>query len=642
MTPLDTYVPRTDGPGRVLTGPAEETRSAVRGGDPGAVGVTVCSFYTDDEYYRGHAETLRRNCERLGIELTLEEVHKEEGEDWADICRRKIGFLARVCEEHPDRLVFWIDVDCSLLSLPDYVRSTTADLIGFQRGFGSALTIGYAQRTRFWEPCFFGINTSPAARRFIRDARDLEQTLSVKATDDYFFEESWRKNAASMSFQVIPSSAVLSRATTDSGVVPFFSFGSSGKVAEFKDKVAQHGALAGAAPATRVGLRRRALRAAKRIEAALPTGASRHLRRVADEVGVTHVLTRGGEVGSRAGGLSVPGGGGAAPARSQHRARITRQMLTASQRGDVEAVEASFARLDVTGATAPEIATKAAADSFVHYVRRSPEQDPLPLIWWSRPFPGNFGDWLSPWVFGALSGRSIAYQSPTAPSADPHLIGVGSIGRFIKTHSIVVGTGISSEDLELDPRATYLSVRGPVTASVVRRSGGPEVQSFGDPGVLVRRLFPVERDETNGRIALVRHFKHANVPLQLPEHMDELSVLLSHPEQIGHFLATLNRYDAVVTSAMHVMIACHSYGIPCTLVGFLGLEAAVHGTGIKYGDYTRGVGLDPVHEPQIVGLDLRTVPWESMLTVERIPDAKLDEVEAAVRAGVSTYLGATG
>lgn len=643
MTQADATLSLTDDFRPVTLVPDEPPPGVVVDSAPGAPalleGIVVCSFYTDDDYYRTHARTLRANLHRLGVPLVVEEVHKRPGEDWADICRRKIGFLARVCEQNPNRKVFWIDVDCSVLSLPHYVQDFTADIIGFQRGFGSPLTLGYGNRTRFWEPCFFGINTTGAARKFIRDASIFERDATVKATDDYFFEESWRANAASMTFQLIPSAAVLAKASAETGVVPFFAFGSSGNVTDFKGKVAQHASVAGAPRSTVLAKSRRtALAAAKRLERALPGRASRSLRRVADQVGITHVLTGGG-----AGGAPASGPTGASP----HRARLARHMIGAAQRGEVDTVAELYARLESTGVPAPaEVAAKRAADSFAHYRTvhtDSPAQlDPLPLMWWARPFPGNFGDWLSPLLLTEYAARPVSYQPPTAPSLHSHLVGVGSIGRFIKPGSVVVGTGISTDDLELETKATYLSVRGPVTAQVLRRSGGPDVESFGDPGALIRRVVPLERGQTNGRTVLVRHSKHANVPLQLPETMDELSVLVSHPEAIASFLAELNQYDAVVTSAMHVMIVCHSYGIPCALIGFEGLESVVHGTGVKYGDYSRGVGLATVSEPQVVGLDLRRAPLPALLTQERISDAKLDEIEQALRGGVAAYLDGVG
>src|SRR5205085_12588800 len=77
--------------------------------------VVVCSFYTADDYYRDHAERLRKNLADIGVGSELQEIVKQPGEDWADICRKKISFLGKVCEDNPDKKVFWIDVDCMLL-----------------------------------------------------------------------------------------------------------------------------------------------------------------------------------------------------------------------------------------------------------------------------------------------------------------------------------------------------------------------------------------------------------------------------------------------------------------------------------------------------------------------------------------------
>lgn len=592
--------------------------------------VVVCSFFTDDEYYRGHAEVLRKGLDRLGLAYQLEEVHKRPGEDWADICRKKVAFLAGVCAENPDKRVFWIDVDCQLLSLPTYIANFTADITGFQRGFGSPMRIGYLNRTRFWEPCFFGINTTRGGRKFIEEAAAMESNAAIRATDDYFFEEAWRSNADNLSFQVIPSTAVLSRAQGGSGAEVFFSFGSSGNVEHFKGHVEQHQPIGGKQGSNlRLRARRRALNAAKQFERRLPYSAANTLRKVADQAGITHVLTGGGPDGAAFG--TAPSGA--------HRARLTREMIMSGQRGEAARVEEVFGRLTATGAPSEgEIALKRAADTFAHYAGLNPEEEPVRLVWWPRPFPGNFGDWLSPLVLSKRTDRAIQYQSPTARSTAKHLVGIGSIGRFVRPSSIVVGTGISSQDLALEDRARYISVRGPITADLLKQSGGPVVDSFGDPGALISRIFPVERGITNGRVALVRHFTHANLPLQLPDNMDELSVLMSNPAAVESFVEQLNSYDAVVTSAMHVMIACHAYGIPCALITFEGFESLVHGTGIKYEDYALGMGLSNVYEPVAVPPDLRRASIDSMLAKEQISEEKLDEIEHAVATAVTTYL----
>ena len=588
--------------------------------------IIICSFYSNDDYYRGWADKLRVNLEDLGVEYELLEIEKKPGEDWADITRRKVGFLARVCEEHPTKKVFWTDVDCSILRLPDFVADFTADIIGFQRGFGSPLNIGYDKRTRFWEPCFWGINTTPQARKMIRDAYAIEQAATeIKATDDYFMEEAWRENANDLTFQMIPSNTIVGKGQiTEHSHTAFYQFGSSGNVDEFKGKVQQHGTAAKRKPT----LRRRALLAAKAIEKNLPTPISNRLRLTADAIGLTGVLTHSKGVGANKG-------------RDSDMRKIVRTSQIAGSGATTANLSEAF--LKNYRATPVEKASIEAARTFSFYANRGFDaagqdqtRDTITLAWWARPFPGNFGDWLSPLVFANYTNKNILFQQPAALAPAKHLISLGSIGRFIKSNSVVVGTGISTDEIQLNNKAQYISVRGPVTARVLVESGGPKVESFGDPGIIISRVIPVERNKTNGRIAFVRHFSHKQIPMVLTDNMDELDVLMSHPESITEFVTQLNKYDKVVTSAMHVFITCQSYGIPCALVTFDGFEENVHGNGIKYGDYAQGAGLERI-DPVAVPLNLTKIDLDNIITDHKISKAKFDEVEAAVKAGLSAF-----
>jgi hypothetical protein len=569
--------------------------------------IVVCSFYTDDEYYRNEAKALKADLDKLGVDYVLEEIPKKPGQDWADMCRQKVPFLQSVCERFPDKKVFWIDVDCRLLSLPDFVRNSSADIIGFQRGFGSSLTIGYQNRTRFWEPCFWGVGTSENARKMIADAAALEATSILKATDDYFFEDGWRQNADSLTFQVIPSAAVVGKGDPSLTVESFFVFGSSGNVAEFKGKVEQHKSAA------KLSTRKRIINLGKRVLKNLPKPVARRLINVADRIGVTAILTGQGSVG-----------------KTLSRRTITHKILRAGFDGNLTDLESFAEQLNTSGVTTnEERATVVAAKTFAHYSSRESEHA-VTLTWWARPFPGNFGDWLSPLIIGNYTTDRILYHSPTAPIIEPHLISTGSIGRFITPSSIVVGTGISSDDVELHPKAEYISVRGPITAKLVKDCGGPDVDSFGDPGAIMSRIVPLTRaKKTNGKTAFVRHFTHNSLPMRLPDHFEELSVLMSAPDKIADFLGKLVQYDRVVTSAMHVFIVCQSYGIPCSLVTFEGFEDAVHGTGLKYGDYAMGVGLETI-SPVAVPLDLRKFSFANIERDDVVSEAKKDEIEAAI------------
>lgn len=580
--------------------------------------VVVCSFHTPDEYYAGHARELREQLDGLGLRYELLEVEKRDGEDWADVTRRKIGFIHDICEKYPDAMVFWIDVDCRITHLPDYVRDSTADIIGFQRSFRSPLHIGYANRTRFWEPSFWGVSPSPQGRRLIADAYELEQRSDIKATDDYFLEEAWRANARNLTFQMIPSTAIVRRRKIDEPErrESFFVFGSSGNVAEFKDKVVQH------AGKKQVGTRKKLLAQAKKIERSLPDGARKPLRRFVDTVGVTGVLTAD-----------------SAKALDPERGKAINDMLRAGMSGEPELFESARHDFDNKYIAAPgELVIRSASEAFMEYSARGSDTT-IRLAWWSKPFPGNFGDWLSPLAVSHYTDANIRLQPVTKATNKPHIVALGSIGRFIRPSSVVVGTGISRDDIELARKAHYVSVRGPITARVLRESGGPMVKAFGDPGLLMDRMVPVERGATNGRIAFVRHFSHKNIPMQLPDNVDEYGVLMGRSDDIAQFCATLNEYDAVITSAMHVMIVCQSYGIPCGLVTFEGFESNVHGLGIKYEDYALGADVE-VMNPQVVGLDLRHSDLSGLIKDIRVSEQKKDEVEQHLRTAVSTVIAA--
>lgn len=579
--------------------------------------VIVCSFYTEDEYYSAHAKRLIENLDKIGVQHHIAVMEKKPGEDWADICRKKVGFLAKICSEHPDKKVFWIDVDCELLEIPDFIIRSTADIIGFQRSFGSPLSIGYQNRTRFWEPCFWGVNNTRQGRKMIEDAYALEQNSSIKATDDYFFEEGWRANASNLTFQLIPSNTVANRGDELESARPvFFKFGSSGKVAEFKNQVEQH-KLSGASGSLKKRIRKRLLSLAKKIHRILPAGLRKKARRVVDKTGITGALTQDAH-----NGLVSP------------EAKSILEFARNGATGEFNEAFDAFRRERIP--TSAENRMISAALSFLNYAT-SPSDTSIKLAWWSQPYPGNFGDWLSPYLLQKYSRSRIEFQPLHQPTKAPHMVAVGSIGRFIGRNSIVVGTGVSSLEYPLEPQAKYFSLRGPRSAALLAESGGPVVDSFGDPALLTSRIYPVIRGETNGKVAFIRHHSHRALPIKLPEHFEELSVLRSHSAQIEELLIGLNHYEAVMTSAMHVFIVCQSYGIPVALVTFKGFEESVHGDGIKYIDYCEGAGV-PTVTPTSIPLDLRKLSLENLMTHEKIGDEKLNEVEISLVNAIEEYL----
>jgi len=575
-----------------------------------ATNAIVCSFYTADDYYKSHASRLKANLESLGIPYELREISKQPGDDWADICRKKVGFIAEVCVAHPDKKVFWIDVDCEIFSIPDFILNSTADIIGFQRGFSSPVNIGYERRGRFWEPCFWGINTTAQARGMIAAAAEFESVATVKATDDFFFEAAWRSVSPNLIFQIIPSNCAVDkgRGSLESHEA-FFRFGSSGQVDNFKNKVEQHKGN----NKKKLGIKKELLKFAQVVEEKLPEDLSNKARSIVDASGITGFLT-----GKKHQNVS---------------SKIIGEIVAAGKAGDAEKFNNSFTFLQSTSLpTRNENAAIKAASSYLSYSSK-PSDKRIYLSWWENPYPGNYGDWLTPYIFSHYTENRIIFQGLTSRAIKKHIVSLGSVGRFIKSNSVVIGTGVSSFKYPLNPKADYVSVRGPHTADLLVKSGGPKIESFGDPGIVLSKILPLNRGTTNGRVALIRHHTHLQAPVILPNNFDELSVLLSHPDDIVSFIKKLNEYDSVVTSAMHVLITCHSYGIPCALVVFKGFEEYVHGDGIKYLDYALGAGVKAT-SPTPVNPKLDWKEIKPLLETIQVSDSKIAEVEAAIKEGL--------
>jgi len=573
--------------------------------------IIVCSFHTDDDYYTAAGDRLRASLDRVGVPHEIRCIRKPEGADWIDVCRQKIPFLYEMCQKYPDRKVFWIDGDCALEYLPDFVRNFTADIVGFQRGFSNPMTIGYHKRSRFWEPCFWGINTTPLARAYIESAYEAEKQITLRATDDYFFEEAWRLHAPKLSFQVIPSVYVANFSET---VAPFFLFGSSGNVAEFKGQASQHG-----------------------VNDDTPNMAfwarvNRRLRRESRKYFGRDVLPQFPFHGL--GGHTKPATVKLPPVWEE-----LKTMVDAGKKGDQTEAEAALSRLKKRKLLSPgQQNAVTAMRSFLHYTTPTAGAgSDLRLAWWERPYPGNYGDWLSPLIFRSLAGGArVLHVSPDGKDKEPHIVGLGSIARFTNASSIVAGAGVSALDADVHPKAKYISLRGPISADVVKNAGGEPSGQFGDPGVLMSRIFPHSRGPTNGRRALVRHYAHRKKYLRVPEGIDDLDITMSDPTAIADFIKKLNTYDSVITSAMHIYITCHSYGIPCALVTFEGVEHKVHGDGTKYIDYARGAGV-PELAPVPIGFDLTDRDFDNLTYDYKVSETKKNEVVEAMEMAIASY-----
>lgn len=101
----------------------------------------------------------------------------------------------------------------------------------------------------------------------------------------------------------------------------------------------------------------------------------------------------------------------------------------------------------------------------------------------------NFGDFLGPRVIEDLFSESVVAVDVGVSPRGPCLVSVGSIMHLAHSGDGVWGSGIRFSGERINPSGIdFYSVRGPLSAEVIRDNGGPSVQAFGDPGLLVSRL----------------------------------------------------------------------------------------------------------------------------------------------------------
>jgi hypothetical protein len=197
-------------------------------------------------------------------------------------------------------------------------------------------------------------------------------------------------------------------------------------------------------------------------------------------------------------------------------------------------------------------------------------------VWWSKaPANGNFGDILTPLI---LNHYGIAYSWVNVHQADA--ISTGSIIKFAKKGMTVLGSGAMRQNDKLEPRAKYLWVRGPLTRDIVLRDGGDCQELYGDPAMLLPRIF----EKTGRPRHKVGYFLHY-VDLDME---DRFPFVINPLEPVEKVLADIWQCERIVSSSLHGIIAAHAYGIPAAWVR---LSDRLSGDDTKFHDHALSVGL---------------------------------------------------
>lgn len=198
-----------------------------------------------------------------------------------------------------------------------------------------------------------------------------------------------------------------------------------------------------------------------------------------------------------------------------------------------------------------------------------------------HPRPNNFGDLLGPVIVDKLVGDAGITVNPKRKHV--RLLTVGSIIRMAEDGDVVWGSGVNGKSLhqsylfrDLDVRA----VRGPLTAEFLRKKGIDVPEVYGDPGLLVGRLWSREEFLDAG----------PEVPITVVPNLNDLvdfesSAHTLHPStDLFVCMSRIARSQFVTGSSLHAIILAESWGIPARLI------ASSHEPSFKYEDYYFGSG----------------------------------------------------
>jgi hypothetical protein len=207
----------------------------------------------------------------------------------------------------------------------------------------------------------------------------------------------------------------------------------------------------------------------------------------------------------------------------------------------------------------------------------------LRACWLASPAPGNFGDILTPFILTHYGHNVKHVHWNNIDQAD--VICVGSIARIAVKGTKVLGSGIMTAKEKLCADAHWVWVRGPLTRNRVLSCGGTCPDIYGDPAMLLPRIYP-RSSKVNYKIGIVPH--HVDYELVKDQYPDipVIDLLGNNPAEI---IDKITQCQYVISSSLHGIIAAHAYGIPAAWGKF---SNKIVGDNSKFYDHYQAMGLE--------------------------------------------------
>lgn len=207
------------------------------------------------------------------------------------------------------------------------------------------------------------------------------------------------------------------------------------------------------------------------------------------------------------------------------------------------------------------------------------------MPWYSRA--NNFGDLLGPLIVNeilAINGsKPVEPTDLTEAQGSRKLLSVGSVLHFAEDGDVVWGSGRNGKIASAEHHARDLDVRmvrGPLTRDFLTAHGVGCPSLFGDPALLIPRLFGSRISGWSRNQRDVTIIPNLNdVPIS-----NHKGQLLMPTADLWHVIQRIYESRLVITSSLHGLILAEVFGIEARLV------RTRHEPMFKYEDYVFGSG----------------------------------------------------
>lgn len=211
----------------------------------------------------------------------------------------------------------------------------------------------------------------------------------------------------------------------------------------------------------------------------------------------------------------------------------------------------------------------------------------IPLYYWEPRIAvdyTNFGDVLSEKIVERIVGHRVS-TTFNASYTEKKFLALGSIIQKASTGDVIWGSGINGKYPNPKDKNSYRftkldvrAVRGPLTRKFLMEKGINCPEIYGDPALLLPRLFPeFTKSENPSRDYII-----------IPHYSDE-SDFQNHPNMVSvkedwdKITRIILDSKFVISSSLHGVIVAEAFGIPTRY-----LKVSNHEPIFKYADYYQG------------------------------------------------------